>query len=87
MNLTLKNLLLKMLHNRIIGEKHTPEQLLIKSKIRYLSKISQKEFYEEYKTLIQKQYFIRVKKKTGKGTDWHISLNPERLHELEEEIL
>jgi hypothetical protein len=87
MNGILKNLLLKMLHNRIIGEKHAPEQLMIKSKVRHLDKTSQKEFYEEYEALVKKQYFIRLKKRTGKGTDWHISLNPEYVHKLEEDIL
>jgi len=75
-----------MLHNRIIGEKHSPEQLLIKSKIKHLNKNEQKEFYEEYEIMVQKQYFIRLKKRTGKGSDWHVSLNPEKISELEEEI-
>jgi len=86
MNEAIKEVLKLLLHKHIIGHKHFPEDLLIKNRIRHLPRYEQREFYEEYFTLVNKGYFWRLKKRTGKGTEWHISLNPEYLHEIIEII-
>lgn len=86
MNYELKQVLRYLLFGHIIGNKHFPERLLIISKTKHLNKNERKEFEEEYKTLINQNYFIRLKKKTGKGSEWHISLNPEMLEEVKEKV-
>lgn len=82
MNENLKDVIKTMFRKRIIGAKHSPEEKLLQSKIRYSNKNEQKIFYEEYKTLLQKKYFIRLKKRTGRGSEYHISLNPEMFEEI-----
>jgi hypothetical protein len=59
---------------------------LIKRRIKYLSKAEQKQFQEEYDCLVKEGLIIRLKKKTGKGSDWHISLNPRMLAELHDKL-
>ncbi|KYK25415.1 hypothetical protein AYK26_06115 [Euryarchaeota archaeon SM23-78] len=71
-----------MLNQRIIGGKHTPENKIIKSKTKWLDKKEKKEFQKEYKELIKQGVMIRVKKRTGKGSDWHISLNSKKVNEV-----
>jgi len=82
MNRAIKALLMTMLNQRIIGGKHTPENKIIKSKTKWLDKKEKKEFQKEYKELIKQGVMIRVKKRTGKGSDWHISLNSKKVNEV-----
>jgi hypothetical protein len=84
MNTVLKNTIRWMFQKNIIGHKHFPEKLMIKSKVSRLPKIIQKEFYEEYESLMTRGFFIKLKKRTGKGSEWHISINPETANELKE---
>jgi hypothetical protein len=84
MNNLLLDLLDRMLKRRIIGAKHIPENLMIKPKLKLIDNHSRKEFYHEYNTLIKQNYFIRLKKRTGKGSEYHISLNPEMIEEISE---
>jgi len=84
MNDKLKDLILFMFRHRIIGAKHFPEEKLIKSRIKYLDKNSQKQFYDEYYALVDSNYFIRLKKRTGKGSEEHISMNPEMIEDIYE---
>ncbi|MDP3640171.1 MAG: hypothetical protein Q8R53_03140 [Nanoarchaeota archaeon] len=86
MNAALKALLQTLLNKRCIGGKHTPEEKLIKSKIRWLEPQERKEFEKEYKQMINESIISRSKKMTGKGSDWHVSLNPRTLKELYEKI-
>ena len=60
-----------MMNQHIVGHKHIPEMLLIKSRIKNLSKQQQKEFMDEYSRLVNMDYFWRLKKRTGKGTECH----------------
>ena len=83
MNDLLLDLLGYMRRHNIIGAKHLPERLLFISRLKHVNRQSQKEFYDAYELLIHQKYFIRLKKRTGKGTEYHISLNPEMLEELE----
>ena len=86
MNELLRKLLDLMYNKHLIGNKHIPEKLLMVSKIKHLNKTEQNLFYEEYAYLIKKEFFFRLKKKTGKGSDWHISLNPEKIDEIKDYI-
>lgn len=75
MNKALKAIIICMLNKRYIGGKHTPEDNLIKSKIKWLNKGDIKIFYKEYKEMLNNQLLLRIKKRTKKNYDWHISLN------------
>lgn len=82
MNSALKAIITSMLNRRYIGKKHTAEDKLIKSKTKWLQKEDYRDFEEEYKELINNNSILRIKKRTGKGSDWHISLNPRKLKRL-----
>lgn len=86
MNGALKAVITFMLSKKYIGGKHTPEDKLITSKTKWLQKEDYRDFEKEYRELINNQSILRTKKRTGKGYDWHISLNPRRLKELNERI-
>lgn len=86
MNAALKTILRLMLDKTIIGGVHTPEDKLVLSKIKWLNKEERREFEKEYKVAINNGLILRIMKKTGKGSDWHISLNPRRLKEIHELI-
>lgn len=76
----LRALLRSMLNKRCIGNKHTPEEKIVNSKTKWLKKEELREFERGYKALINENAIIRTRKKTGKGTGWHISLNPRCLN-------
>jgi hypothetical protein len=82
MNEKLKHILKFMLRHNMIGAKHLPEKALFNSALKHLNKNIQKEIYKEYENLIRQEYFIRLKKRTGKGSEYHISLNPEMIEEI-----
>ena len=84
MNEALKAILQTMLSKRYIGGKHFPEEKLIKSKTKWLDADKVREFEKEYKQILNEGIILRLKKMTGKGSDWHISLNPRTLKELHE---
>jgi len=84
MNDKLRDIIVTMFKHGYVGARHIPEERLVVSRIKFLRKNLQKEFYKEYHTLLQKNYFIRLKKRTGKGSDWHVSINPEMVEELHE---
>lgn len=84
MNKALRAILISMLSKRIIGGCHTPESKLIISKIKWLNKEETRQFEEEYKEIINNQIIIRLKKRTKKSSDWHISINPRKIKELNE---
>lgn len=86
MNSVLKSIITSMLNKKVIGGKHTPEGKLITSKTRWLKKEEYNEFNKEYRDAINSQLILKIKKRTGKGSDWHISLNPRKLKELYEMI-
>ena len=75
-----------MLSKRCIGGKHTPEEKLINSKVKWIEANERKEFEKEYKQIINEGIIIRSKKMTGGGSDWHISLNPRMLKKLYEKL-
>jgi len=87
MNASLKAIIATMLNKRIIGGKHTPEEKIIRSKTKWLQKEEMRNFEKEYQHLVNEQAILRIKKKTGKGSDWHISLNPRKLKEIHDLII
>jgi hypothetical protein len=87
MNGAIKAIIAYMLNRKVIGAKHTQEEKLIKSKTKWLNKEELRVFRKQYKKLLGNQLILRLKKRTGKGSDWHISLNPRKLRESYEMIL
>lgn len=84
MNKVLRAALLFLLNKKYIGGRHTPEDKLIKSKTKWFDKKENKEFEKEYKQIINEGIILRLRKRTGKGYDWHVCLNPKKLKELNE---
>ncbi|MBW2994901.1 hypothetical protein KY312_00975 [Candidatus Woesearchaeota archaeon] len=82
MNNALRAVLMFLLNKRYIGGKHTLEDKLVKSKIKWLGAKERSEFKKEYKKLLNEGIILRAKKRTGKGSDWHICLNPRKLQYL-----
>ncbi len=80
-------LIFTLMNKRIIGAKHTNEKNIILSKTKWASREEIKIFKNEYKKLIDERFVIRIKKRTGKGSDWHISLNPHKIGEINERYL
>ncbi len=81
-NKIVKAVLMYLLSKRCIGGKHTPENKLLVSKTKWLNKHDKKIFDRAYKQIIFEKIIIRTKKRTGKGYDWHISLNPRKLKDM-----
>lgn len=84
MNAAVKAVLICLLSRKYIGGSHTPEKKIVKSKTKWLEANEKKEFEKEYKSIVNKEIILRMKKRTGKGSDCHISLNPRKLSELNE---
>lgn len=79
--------LLKDLYvRRYIGGKHLPEKTALLPVTKWLNKQEYRAFEKEYRQLISEEYLIRLKKRTGKGSDWHISLNPRLLRQITDVI-
>ena len=74
-----------LLNRHYIGKKHFPEERLLKSRIKWLSKEERKGFEKEYYSF-SKKYLLRLKKRTGKSSAYHISLKPSKLKEIYEMI-
>jgi len=81
-NSTLKVILATLLKSKTIGGKHTPEHKLITFKTKYLTKQEKRDFEKEYSFFVKNFLIIRVKKRTKKSYDWHISLNPRKIKEI-----
>ncbi|MBI4453103.1 hypothetical protein HY636_00500 [Candidatus Woesearchaeota archaeon] len=79
--------ILKVLFNRkSIGNAHFPEDLLFKRLKNIHDKQLRKLVDEEWKKLENEGFIVRMKKKTHKGNDFHVSLNPKRIFEVKEMI-
>jgi len=77
MNSQLTKLVEYMKSHKIYGAKHIPEELIINSRTRHLSKSERKEFLDAYHD--HEFLFHKLKKRTGRGSEWHISLNVKEL--------
>lgn len=74
-----------MLAKHAWGGKHTPEEQLVSPRIKHISKQERKAFLKEY-LQFRNEYCIVLKKRTGKGSEWHVSLDPRKMKEIEEAI-
>ena len=81
-----KAVLQRLLIGNYIGAKHRPEQKVLKRATIRLDKDAIKIFQHEYRLMLNQSWLIRLKKRTGKGSDWHISLNPKKLQEIKDSI-
>ena len=82
MNKALKSILYFLVNRNYIGRKYFPEKKLIVSRTKWLNKVDYKEFFKEYKEV--RKYLLVVMKRTGKGNEWHISINPKCLGEIKD---
>jgi len=82
MNKALLALLMQLLNRKCIGGKHKPEKEIITAKIRWLSNTEKREFDKEYRQMVNDGIIMKMMKRTGKGDEWHISLNPSKLKEI-----
>jgi len=87
MNNVLRAVLLFMLNRKYIGGRHTPENKLIKSKTKWIDAKERKIFEKEYKEMINNEFILRSRKRTGKCSENHIYLNPRKLKELYEMLV
>ncbi|MBS3148548.1 hypothetical protein J4219_06680 [Candidatus Woesearchaeota archaeon] len=72
-----------LLKKNCIGGVHTPLGR-VKSCIELHSKPDKKEFEQALDELVKETWVISATKRTGKGTDIHLSLNPRTLGQISE---
>ena len=80
MNIGLRAIIIFLLNKKYIKNRHYPEKQLITQKTKYLNPEQKKQFDDEYKQFRDK-FLFRTKKRTGKGSDWHISLDSKKVNE------
>ena len=71
-----------LVEKKCYGNKHVPEERVFKNFIRNLTKDDKRVLEKEYRKLLNEGYIYRMKKRTGSGEDWHISLNPHMVGQL-----
>ena len=76
----------KLLRSNIIGGKHIPLDFIKKSipEIYRNTHSGKKSFAHALKDLLNNQWLIIAKKRTGKDYDYHVSLNPRKIDEINE---
>ncbi len=74
-----------LLKKNCIGGVHTPLGR-VKACIELHSKQDKKEFEQALDELVKVAWVISASKRTGKGSDIHLSLNPRALNEISEFI-
>jgi len=72
-----------LLKKNCIGGVHTPLGR-VKSCIQLHSKQDKKEFEQALDELVKEAWIISTSKRTGKGSDIHLSLNPRTLSQISE---
>lgn len=80
----IKSVVRTLLTRKCIGGVHTPEAQLFRKFKNIHDKIIRKKIDEDWKQLENSGCIIRMKKRTKKGTDYHVSLNPKRVFEMKE---
>ena len=81
-----KLIIRKLLRQSCIGGVHTPEKPLFRRIKNLHNKILKKEIVKNWAELVNHGYIWRIMKRTKKGTDYHISVNPKKVYELKEEV-
>lgn len=87
MTYALKKLILqKLIRANIWGGKHTSLDFVIKGVPEHYRNIhkGKKEIEKTIKELKNDEWIIITIKRTGKGTDEHVSLNPRKVSEIQE---
>jgi len=85
----LKRLILqKLIRGNVWGAKHTPLDFIRKGIPEHYRNIhkGQKALEEVLKELGNKEWIILARKRTGKGSDEHISLNPRKISDIRQFI-
>ena len=85
LNNELRSLLNYLLSKRIF-QRHKPKNKLVKRRTKWLNKQAKKEFQQGYKWLVNQGIIIEEKKRTGKGSDTHIRINPRKKKEASDLI-
>ena len=78
----LKAALFYLINKDYVGGKHAPENKVLKNTKKWITSKEKKKFEKEYKKMINKGIILRVKKRTGKSSSWHVSLNPRKVKEI-----
>lgn len=86
MDIALRAVLKYLWKKKYFGHKHTPEERTIKKVVHWRNREQKKEFNSQYKEVINEGLILRLKKRTGKGSDWHISINPKKIKDLMEKL-
>lgn len=72
----MKGLVRLLLTHSFSPKNHFPEEKLLNPRRKGLNNKQRDEFDKDYQELIKKGIIIRVWKRTGHSSDWHIGLNP-----------
>lgn len=82
----IKNALTILFNKKYIGNAHVPEEFIMKRLKNVHDKKLRRQIADEWKWLENEGYITRMKKRTSKGTDFHVSLNPKKIFEVKEMI-
>ncbi len=83
----LKRLILqKLIRSNVWGGKHTPLDFIKKGVPEHYRNThkGQKALEEALKELVNKEWIVMTLKRTGSGSDGHISLNPRKVSEIKQ---
>jgi len=79
-------ILTELIRRQKFGGAHTPlENITRNAPVSFLqNKEGQKRIHKVLKELVNDGWVMVLKKRTGKGSDLHISINPRRIREISE---
>lgn len=82
-------ILRELIRKRKIGGAHTPLENIVNNLPDELlhNKQGQKIIEKSVKELVNLEFVIVLHKRTGKGSDLHISMNPRKIKEINEFII
>ena len=83
MQLFKKIILEFLVKKHCIGGVHTPLDR-VKSCVQQHSKQDKKEFEKALHELVTDEWIVVMNKRTGKGSDLHISINPRKIEEVDD---
>lgn len=75
----------KLVNSTVWGHKHTPLDFVTKSLPGHfrMRPAGQRAIEKALKELRNERWIILLRKRTGRGYDWHVSLNPEKNAEIQ----
>jgi len=80
-----KLIIQKLIRSNILGGKHTPLDFIFKGLPgNYRNNQGKKTIEKALKELTNLEFIIILPKKTGKGVDDHVSLNPRKVTEIKQ---